>query len=74
MKTTIPTFEIFAVDRKGQPASLPLPKDDYLKSLIKIRAIVSGERFEARPSKQPTRAATMVGGVDNAQLAVENRA
>lgn len=27
------TFEIFVVDRKGQSASLPVPKDDYLETL-----------------------------------------
>ena len=33
MKATSTTFEIFVVDRKGQSASLPVPKDDYLETL-----------------------------------------
>ena len=32
------TFEIFVVDRKGQSASLPVPKDDYLETLRAIQS------------------------------------
>jgi hypothetical protein len=33
VKAPIALFEIFVVDPKGQSASLPLPKDDYLETL-----------------------------------------
>ena len=33
MNGGITTFEIFVVDRKGQSASLPVPKDVYLETL-----------------------------------------
>ena len=51
MNGGITTFEIFVVDRKGQSASLPVPKDVYLETLREFidfvnRQVITQEEVE----------------------------